>query len=138
MTSINKIILFLSILVLIACEKSNEPIVNDSDQLIGYWINPVIDDTTLTYERANALTDNEYGFAFQSGNVFIERKNAGWCGTPPISYADFEGTWITTNSLINITVRYWGGWADYQWKIISAAKNKLTIYRLKEKYQRAE
>jgi hypothetical protein len=134
MKTINKMILFLSIIILIACEKSNEPIVNNSDKLIGYWINPVAIDTVWKYERANSLKDNDYGFAFKSGQLFVERKNAGWCGTPPISYTDFDGTWTKNDSVINITVGYWGGLADYQWKIILIDNNSLTIYRLKEEY----
>jgi len=134
MSIINKMILFLSMILLIACEKEIEPVTDVSDNLIGYWINPVINDTILTYEKANVFIDNDYGFAFKSGQIFIERKNAGWCGTPPISYADFEGTWIKTGSIINITVGYWGGLADYQWKIISIDKNKLAIVRLEEEY----
>jgi hypothetical protein len=126
MKTVNKMILFLSIIILIACEKSNEPIVNDSDKLIGYWINPVAIDTVWKYERANTLKDNDYGFAFKSGQLFVERKNAGWCGTPPISYTDFDGTWTKNDSVINITVGYWGGLADYQWKIILIDNNSLT------------
>ena len=138
MKTINKMILFLSIIILIACEKSNEPIVNNSDKLIGYWINPVATDTIWKYERANSLKDNDYGFAFKSGQLFVERKNAGWCGTPPISYTDFDGTWTKNDSVINITVGYWGGLADYQWKIILIDNNSLTIYRLKEGYHLEE
>lgn len=138
MKTVNKMILFLSIIILIACEKSNEPIVNNSDKLIGYWINPVAIDTVWKYERANSLKDNDYGFAFKSGQLFVERKNAGWCGTPPISYTDFDGTWTKNDSVINITVGYWGGLADYQWKKILIDNNSLTIYRLKEEYHLEE
>lgn len=129
----NKILLFFSIVTMIACE-NNVPIIDDSDLLIGYWVNPVANDSTTTFERASSLLDNNYGFAFKSGQVFIERKNSGWCGTPPISYADFEGTWTKTGSIIDITVGYWGGLADYEWKIVAIDKNNLTIYKISEEY----
>ena len=129
-----KMILYLSIITLIACEKNNDPIIDKSDNLIGYWINPAANDTTITYTRTNSLKDNNYGFVFKTNQVFIERKNAGWCGTPPISFADFDGTWTQTDSIIKITVGYWGGLADYQWKIISIDNNNLTIYKIKEEY----
>jgi len=32
------------------------------------------------------------------------------------------------------SVGYWGGLSDYQWKILSIDKNKLTIKKLKEEY----
>jgi len=53
-------ILFLSILILISCDKKDELSFFDSEDLYGYWINPVSND-----------------------------------------------------SIINITVEYWGGSADY-------------------------
>lgn len=134
MKTVNKIILFLSIFTLIACDKKDELNLFDSEDLYGYWINPVSIDSISTFERVNSLKDNDYGIAFKSGYVFIERKNSGWCGTPPISYADYGGTWSQTDSIVNITVGYWGGSADYQWKIISIDKNELKISRLKEEY----
>lgn len=66
--------------------------------------------------------------------MFIERKNAGWCGTPPIAYADFNGSWAKNDSLIDITVDYWGGVANYHWKIISIDNNNLILCKLKEEY----
>jgi len=64
--------------------------------------------------------------------------DTGWCGTPPIAYSDFDGTWNKKDSVIKITVAYWGGLADYQWKVISVDNNNLTIYRLKEEYHSKE
>jgi hypothetical protein len=47
------------------------------------------------------------------------------------------GFWInpvSTDSIINVSVDYWGGLADYEWKIISIEMNKLTVLKLKEEY----
>jgi hypothetical protein len=124
------LIIFLLIVALAACKKNDEPIViDDSNLLIGNWINPTAMDTLWKYERANSLIENDYGFSFEQGQAFIERKNAGWCGTPPITYANFDGTWTSNDTIINITVDYWGGTADYQWKIISLDESSLVIYR---------
>jgi hypothetical protein len=132
MKTIIKIYLVLSLLVLFSCENKDELIDVDSDKLIGYWTNPVLNDSIWTYDRADGLKSSEYGFVFNPGQVFNERKNAGWCGTPPVSYADFDGMWNRSGSFINITVGYWGGVADYQWKILSLANDKLVIYKMKE------
>ena len=72
------------------------------------------------------------------GMGFSTNKNAGWCGTPPISYADFEGTWKKSDSTISITVGYWGGLLDYQWKIVSIDNKSLTIVKLQEEYRNEE
>jgi hypothetical protein len=128
------VILFLSFISLIGCEENNESIAINSEALLGCWINPVVTDSFWIFERANLLKNDDYGFSFKSGQLFVERKNSGWCGTPPISYSDYEGNWTENDSVINITVGYWGGVADYQWKIISIDNNNLIIYRLKEEY----
>jgi hypothetical protein len=120
------ILLIFSILFLISCDKNDE-FTSKSDLLIGSWINEQTKDTLKTYERADNLKDKDYGFIFRSDGIFVERKNAGWCGTPPISYEDFKGIWIKNDSIIDITVKYWGGLSDYKWKIIFLDKSRLTI-----------
>ncbi|HET7732621.1 MAG TPA: hypothetical protein VFK73_02190 [Paludibacter sp.] len=129
-----KVILFFSLMALVSCGK-NEPVMNDSEKLIGSWVNPVLIDTLWKYQRATTLKDNDYGLSFKEGQVFVERKNAGWCGTPPVAYDDFAGTWTKNDSLINITVAYWGGLVSYQWKVISVDKDNLVVYKIKEDYQ---
>ncbi len=69
---------------------------------------------------------------------FCGKENSGWCGTPPISCSDFEGTWTKADSLLNIDVAFWGGMVDYQWKIISVDNDELTIYRMSEEYHYSE
>jgi len=105
----------------------------NANQLIGSWINPVYSDTLLVYKRALALVTNEYGITFlDSGNV-VERKNDGWCATPPISCADFPGTWSLNGSILTINVAYWGGTSQYTWKIISLDNDTLKLYVVDQK-----
>jgi hypothetical protein len=119
-----------------ACEKES-PITKKSNQeVMGYWVLPVYGDSLITFSRANSLQENGYGIAMLSDQVCIERKNAGWCGTPPITYADFEGSWSLQlpDSLIVISVPFWGGIAQYQWKILSIDNQNMEVYRLLEDY----
>ncbi len=127
--------LLLTVMIFFACEKENKLFFNKNDKTIGCWVNPITVDTLWKYTRAKSLKDNDYGFIFYSDQRFVERKNAGWCGTPPISYADFDGTWSKKDSVIDITVKFWGGLADYQWKVISVDDNNLAILKLKEVYR---
>jgi hypothetical protein len=130
--------IFIILAFSVSCEKSDDEKTMDVEQLIGHWINPVYTDTVLRFEKANSLKDNDYGISFKTDQVFIERKNSGWCATPPITYADFDGTWSRHDSILNITVGYWGGTADYQWKILAIDNNHLTIYRVHEEYHNSD
>lgn len=135
MNTFTKHLLLFFVITLIGCEETIEPKVNNSDPIIGSWINPQYTDTLWKYERANALQENSPGITFKPDGLLIERKNAGWCGTPPITYSNYNGSWTRNDSLIQITVDYWRGEADYQWKIISMDDRYLTVYKMKEEYQ---
>jgi len=117
-----------------ACDESmikdEEGVKTIPENLIGNWIDPQYIDTTVTYTRSVKLEDNGYGFTFKKENKFLERKNAGWCGTPPISYADYEGTWALQDSIFDIHVGYWGGTMDYKWKLMSMDQHHLTLYTI--------
>jgi len=119
---------------LLACEVNNQELAPDQDLLIGSWINPVIVDSLISYSSSDSLLTQEYGFTFNADQTFIERKNAGWCGTPPVYHSDFEGTWIREDSMIYINVGYWGGTVDYEWKIVSLDEERLEIIRTAETY----
>ncbi|MEI6090430.1 MAG: hypothetical protein WCR42_08265 [bacterium] len=139
MKTINILLLLASIFILNACTFGIEPIKNESKDLIGNWINPLNVDTLICrFERTTALQDTAYGFSIQSDKVFIERKNSGWCGTPPIAYENYKGTWSENDSVLSITVGYWGGMADYKWKIISVDDKYLTVYKIKEEFIQKE
>jgi hypothetical protein len=79
-------------------------------------------------ERSPGLDSSRYGFIIRADGGFVERKNAGWCGTPPISYANFQGHWSAlTDTLLDITVGYWGGSMSYQMQIIRVNEEELHI-----------
>jgi hypothetical protein len=130
----SRLIIFLLVCSLLACEKNNENSSPYDDLLIGSWFNPRYNDSIAIYDRTVGLLEDEYSFTFNEDNTFVERKNSGWCGTPPISYTSFEGTWATYDSLIEISVGFWGGTADYQWKIQALSETTLIILRLDETY----
>lgn len=121
------IFLVLLLVPILSCEK--EP-VKTKNQVIGYWINPVYNDSTVTLDKASSFEENEYGFAFLENKLFIERKNSGWCATPPISFEDYKGTWSKSENTIQITVEYWGGITDYEWEIISVHDTQLIVKKL--------
>ena len=125
-------------LALFSCRKDNIYIQEGNTELIGSWINPQYTDTIVTYSRANNLVENQYGITFQSGDKLVERQNSGWCGTPPVTTADYEGTWNQDGSLVHIKVGYWGGISIQTWKIVSLNNETLTVYIAESSYQQGK
>lgn len=134
--------LVLSVFFLVACKKEKEfensidlkVEIPSSEKLLGCWVNRVTEDSIYTLEKADSLKENEYCFQFNEDSVFIERKNIFWCETPPITYADHMGTWTMEDSIIEITVGYWGGLMDYKWQIISVDANYLRLAKIIEEH----
>jgi len=95
------------------CSKDNFQ-VDPDNLLIGVWnYSDYIDNTTI-YTRSNEFVDGPC-YKFNSDGTLTERKNSGFCGTPPISYADYSGNWsILNDTIINVTVGYWGGTMSYK------------------------
>jgi len=132
-----KKLLFLLIPVLIfSCEKDSldTEALGENISIIGTWVEeldislPVVEDGITRLNRSEALADLGYAFTIKEDGTFIERKNVGWCGTPPISYDNFEGSWeAISDSLLDITVAYWGGTLSYQMRIVSLEEDKLGI-----------
>lgn len=131
-------ILFLLPLTFLSCETDNmfsAEALGQNISILGTWIEGDIDATSEFTQllRADSLDEFKYGFIFDEDGSFTERKNAGWCGTPPIYYDNFEGQWTALNdSLLDITVAYWGGTMTYQIRILSLDDVELQINYLFE------
>ncbi len=121
------------LIIVAACKKEIQPIIPPPEGLIGCWINPQYTDSVVVYEKAPDLIEG-YGIKFRDNDSLIERKNAGWCGTPPIYLADFNGTYSVHDSIINASVGYWGGTTGYTWKLLSLDNNSLTLKLLNVVY----
>jgi len=95
---------------------------------VGTWVENEYRGDTLFLQRNGAFDKEKYGFTISDDGTFIEHKNAGWCGTPPITYDSFDGTWeAVSDSLIDITVAFWGGMMTYQIRIVSLDAEELAI-----------
>lgn len=131
-----KLLLVFIPIFMLACEKDHLEVENlgENVSIIGTWVEevdislPPVYDGVTRLSRSEDLNPELYGFTFHKDGSFTERKNAGWCGTPPIAYDNFEGTWNPLNdTLIDITVGYWGGTLTYQMWIVSFEGDELGI-----------
>jgi hypothetical protein len=115
---------------LLSCEKegADAELLGENTGVVGTWVEEEYVEDLRRLRRSSDLDPASYGFSIRENGEFIERKNAGWCGTPPITYANFEGTWeALSDSLLDITVGYWGGMMTYQIRIVSLDHEKLAI-----------
>jgi hypothetical protein len=129
MYTIMKIIYIISILLCsLVCSCSEDKIKTDPDNLIfGIWTYSDYQDNASIYSR-NQKFINDHCYKFNPDGTLAERKNSGWCGTPPISYADYDGTWTVLNdTLIQINVGYWGGTITYNLDIEKLDSHSLKV-----------
>jgi len=119
--------IFLAIgLTLLSCEKEKIINVPLPGELAGCWINPQYNDSTVVYERAVEF-NNGPGIIFREDNSLVERKNAGFCGTPPVTYADYDGSYSVNDSIISVSVGYWGGTTEYNLGLVAVDADHLTV-----------
>ncbi len=99
----------------------------DDNPIIGCWINPAYDAEMTIYERGSSLPDDAPGICFKADGTLIQNKNAGWCGTPPITYGNFDGTWTLEDSILTMNVDSWNGYYESLWELISVDGETLTL-----------
>ncbi len=121
------IILLIGITILVSCDVCSHPEVEN--YLYKTWVK--YDDNFSdpnTFRSAAKLDDNRYGFTIEPDGIFIERKNIGWCGTPPISYGNFDGNWkYVSDDTLEIIVDFWGGADTFKIEILSVNGSELKI-----------
>ena len=129
-----KIWLIALILGIWSCEHTEDlmEVLGTNSTILGTWIEADMDEAmyveTHLMKRAEALAEDRYGFILKGDGTFVERKNAGWCATPPISYANFDGEWkAQSDSILKITVGYWGGTMSYEMHIVSLEGDLLEV-----------
>jgi len=129
----NKFILSVLLVSFLSVSCSKDEIKIDPDNLLlGTWNYSEYQNDASVFIRSSEFADNP-GYKFSSDGTLVERKNTGWCGTPPVSYGDYTGTWSVLNdTLIEINTTYWGGEISYKLDIQTVNSNTLkvvTIYQ---------
>lgn len=129
------IIILIVLAALISCTKeTTNELDAKSSLVVGKWENPSYKNDTIIFTKAQEKKEYEYLIQFKTDGSLVERKNAGWCGTPPIAYADYDGNWEMKDSIIKVLVGYWGGQAKYEWKLLSVDQNQLKILNIKTEF----
>jgi hypothetical protein len=117
--------------LLFSCSK-DEITVDPDNLLIGTWVYTGFHNNYNVYKRSLSFED-KHCYQFNIDGTLQERNIAGWCGTPPVSYNNYDGTWNFLNdSIVKINVEYWGGTRDYRIGIYSVSRDSLLIESLPE------
>lgn len=131
------LVLFVAILSSGCMEFNQNEVVYDHE-LIGAWSNVEWSESGISMDKVKKLEKNTYGYLFHSNGTLIARQNAGWCGTPPIVTADYEGTWKVEEGKILIRMEYWGGISTQEWEIANRNNKKVTIHITNAEYQQRD
>ncbi|MBL7906735.1 MAG: hypothetical protein JNL22_17070 [Bacteroidales bacterium] len=128
MRNILSVLILVALLMLLgSCEKETPETAVSEESLSGFWISPEYLDSMIVYQKADDFNDGP-GYEFKIGGSMIERKNAGWCGTPPITYDNYNGTYeLLPDGNLEVVSPYWGGIIRTRYQIISINQRKLTL-----------
>lgn len=127
MGKLKNLILGLSILLIVfSCQQNEDLPPASSDSLYGNWVQPVYENETITFQKAASLSEKSYGISLSKNGSFLERSS-GWCGTPPLSFFDYKGTWKLEDDLIMVSTQNYPG--DFNWRIISLTSEQLVVKR---------
>lgn len=77
------------------------------------------------YAKLGELSGNQDGYQFeQDGSLLV--RNAGWCGTPPLTYSNFEGSWLEEeyNCLV-LEYPHWEEAQNFRMEILSVLGDEM-------------
>lgn len=114
--------------VFAACSKEDLKIDPDNP-LLGTWVQTDYKENAVIYTRASRLNDDRPGMVIQADGRVVLRGIAGWCATPPVAYANYEGRWGKSGSVLRTTVHYqWIPEASVQeQEIVSVDSKRLVL-----------
>jgi hypothetical protein len=122
----NLLLVIFLVPVLFSCHK-DEFKIDPNNLLIGVWNQSDYQGNVIVYARQKGFADNPC-YKFNIDGTLVERKNSGFCGTPPVSYADYDGSWTMLNdTLMQITSGYWGGTSTYKLEINLVTTDSLKV-----------
>ncbi|BDD03267.1 hypothetical protein [Aureibacter tunicatorum] len=103
-------------------------------ELYGKWVYDSRKGDMYIYKKVDSLKTR--GIVFERRGKMHERKNSGWCGTPPISYANYDGSWkVLNDSVVQVSTAYWGGKQSYQMVVKSVTDDTLMFRMENETFE---
>lgn len=96
--------------------------------LIGVWVYDSYENEGNVFIKEQQFDKDKAGFEFKEDGTLVKRQNVGWCGTPPVTYGNYDGKWkMLEDGLLEIEYDYWGGRDTIGLKILDLNDEKLKI-----------
>ncbi len=98
------------------------------DQIEGRWSRVYNDGNEVVYARVAKDAQGSW-FDFAENGQLSVRQNAGWCGTPPISYTTYTGGSyeLTKKGKLTMIHEFWGGMDTTYHQIASVTDDTLRM-----------
>lgn len=120
--------------LLSGCSEKYDP----QNPIEGTWVfdkgETISDEVIFSFHRASKFEQDKSGYAFKANGLLISRQNAGWCGTPPISYEETQGGWSMDGNKVKLNGKYWGGASTTEFEISKLDENQLEVKQVSLKY----
>lgn len=118
---------------LITCFSVYQPSLDKA--IIGTWVKLEYANSTTKLKNERIFDRNKGGVQFKADGTLSYRQNASWCGTPPITYKNYSGTYTLNrrDSTIDALYQFWGGQMDVKWKIKNISATALELQILEQK-----
>ena len=119
----------LVVLFLISCDKNENILLSPTEKAIAAtWVYEGFDNGIYEYRRASRLAEDREGWIFHANGKLTDRKNSGFCGTPPITYENYKGNWeVGNDSRVQVKSKSWAGDVNYKLEIVSVSTNRLFV-----------
>lgn len=96
--------------------------------LIQKWVMVDSNDEGILYKSDTRFDEHKSGMEFMKDGTMVVRQNAGWCGTPPITYENFSGTWTAISKTeVALAYEFWGGTIKSTMTIVKLNKKELLV-----------
>ncbi|CAN0197873.1 unnamed protein product [Discosporangium mesarthrocarpum] len=100
----------------------------DEEKLHGHWTFADYKEGEVYLKKRYKFKKNKAGIEFRKNGKLVKRQNIGWCGTPPITYDNYDGKWWTNEySEIVMKYKFWGGEIEEYWEIVEVNKGILIV-----------
>ncbi|MFY0671920.1 MAG: hypothetical protein JXQ87_00865 [Bacteroidia bacterium] len=101
----------------------------------GTWVQTHYASGKYEFTRSKTFLRQNPGLRFNKNGAMVSRANASWCGTPPITYNNYSGSYSINekDSTIHAIYDFWGGKVDQVFLVKLIGKSELVLESIERK-----